>query len=88
MFYTESITIYKETSIVKKIIKGFIFLGITLYIIFAVLDYLNPKNPLVGLEEKIKKVEQKEIILTEPEKQLEKLSTEKDWQEVDKETDK
>ena len=24
MFYTESITIYKETSIVKKIIKGFI----------------------------------------------------------------
>ena len=42
----------------------------------------------MGLEEKIKKVEQKEIILTEPEKQLEKLSTEKDWQEVDKETDK
>jgi heme oxygenase len=50
---------------------------------------MNPKqNVLEELEEKIKKVEQKEIILTENEKELEKKATEKDWQEVDNSTDK
>ena len=50
---------------------------------------MNPKqNVLEELEEKIKKVEQKEIILTEHEKELEKKATEKEWQEVDNSTDK
>jgi len=50
---------------------------------------MNPKtNVLEELEEKIKKVQEKEIILTENEKELEKKATEKDWQEVDKATDK
>jgi len=50
---------------------------------------MNPKtNVLEELEEKIKKVEQKEIILTENEKQLEKKSNEKDWAEIDKQLEK
>ena len=66
-------------------------LTIILFVILVAqgLKYLNPKpNVLEELEEKIKKVEQKEIVLTEPEKQLEKQATEKEWQEVDKEIDK
>jgi len=45
-------------------------------------------NPLVELEEKIRKVEQKEIVLTENEKKLEQKSNEKDWEEVDKNSTK
>ena len=45
-------------------------------------------NVLEELEEKIKKVEQKEIILTENEKQLEKKANEKDWAEIDKQLEK
>jgi len=69
-------------------------LGVLAVILFMTLvaqglNYLNPKpNVLEELEEKIKKVEQKEIVLTETEKQLEKQATEKEWQEVDKQTDK
>jgi hypothetical protein len=40
-------------------------------------------NPLVELEEKIRKVEQKEIVLTPKEKELEQQATEKEWKEVD-----
>ena len=88
MFYTESITIYKKESLMKKIILGILILTTFMFILFQGLDYLNPQNPLVDLEEEIKKVEQKEIVLTEPEKQLEKLATEKEWQELDQQTDK
>ena len=69
-------------------------LGVLAVILFMTLvaqglNYLNPEpNVLEELEEKIKKVEQKEIVLTETEKQLEKQATEKEWQEVDKQTDK
>jgi len=54
----------------------------------AILMYFmwpTKKNQLEFIEEEIKKVETKQKILTEKEKQLEKLATEKDWEEVDKE---
>jgi hypothetical protein len=50
--------------------------------------YPEKKNRLEFIEEKIKEVEMKKKILTEKEKQLEKLATEKEWEEVDKEKDK
>jgi hypothetical protein len=46
------------------------------------------KNRLEFIEEEIKKVQEKQKILTEKEKELERLATEKDWEEVDKNTDK
>ena len=89
MFYTEKITIYKEPIYVKAYLLGIFYLFVFFYLLQEGLNYLNPKpNVLEELEEKIKKVEQKEIVLTEPEKQLEKQATEKEWQEVDKQTDK
>ena len=73
----------------KQIVLGLGSLLIIMGVLAYGLNYMNPKtNVLEELEEKIKKVEQKEIILTEHEKELEKKATEKDWQEVDNSTDK
>ena len=46
------------------------------------------KNRLEFIEEEIKKVQEKKKILTQKEVELEKLANEKDWEEVDKQTDK
>ena len=46
------------------------------------------KNRLEFIEEEIKKVQEHKRILTEKEKELEKLATEKEWEEVDKDTNK
>ena len=79
----------KKIKELKQIVLGVGSLIIIMGILAYCLNYMNPKqNVLEELEEKIKKVEQKEIVLTEPEKQLEKQATEKEWQEVDKQTDK
>ena len=56
--------------------------------VIMVFLYPEKKNRLEFIEEKIKEVEMKNKILTEKEKQLEKLATEKEWEEVDKEKDK
>ena len=73
----------------KQIVLGLGSLLIIMGVLAYGLNYMNPKtNVLEELEEKIKKVQEKEIILTENEKELEKKATEKDWQEVDKATDK
>jgi len=52
--------------------------------------YLWPdkKNRLEFIEERLKEVELKQRVLTEQKKALEKLATEKEWEEVDKETNK
>ena len=51
----------------------------------ALLTFPSKKNQLDFIEEEIKKVQEHKKILTEKEKELEKLATEKDWEEVDKE---
>ena len=54
----------------------------------AILLFPDKKNRLEFIEEEIEKVQTKQKILTEKEKELERLATEKDWEEVDKNTDK
>jgi hypothetical protein len=54
----------------------------------ALLLVPEKKNRLEFIEEEIKKVQEKKKILTQKEIELEKLSNEKDWEEVDKQTDK
>ena len=46
------------------------------------------QNQLEFLEQRIDDIQDKREILTEQEKRLEIIATEKDWEEVDKETDK
>ena len=54
----------------------------------SLLLFPNKKNQLEFIEEEIKKVQTHQKILTEKEKELEKLATEKEWEEVDKDTTK
>ena len=74
----------------KKILKQYLYIFLTVLLLLSVTLILSNKepNPLVELEEKIRKVEQKEIVLTPNEKELEKEANEKDWNEVDKNTTK
>ena len=79
----------KKIKEVRQIVLGLGSLLIIMGVLAYVLNYMNPKqNVLEELEEKIKKVEQKEIILTENEKQLEKKANEKNWAEIDKQLEK
>ena len=54
----------------------------------ALLLLPEKKNRLEFIEEEIKKVQTQQKILTEKEKELEKLATEKEWAEIDKDTNK
>ena len=51
----------------------------------ALLTFPSKKNQLEFIEEEIQKVQERKKILTEKEKQLERLANEKDWAEVDDE---
>ena len=74
----------------KDVLKQYLWIFSITAGILTVTLLLVPekKNRLEFIEEKIKEVEMKKKILTEKEKQLEKLATEKEWEEVDKEKDK
>ena len=79
----------KKIKELKQIVLGLGSLLIIMGVLAYGLNYMNPKtNVLEELEEEIKKVLEKEIVLTENEKELEKKATEKDWKEVDNSTDK
>ena len=56
--------------------------------VVAWFTFPDKKNRLEFIDEKIKRVQEHKEILTEKEKELEKLATEKDWEEVDKDTNK
>jgi flagellar biosynthesis/type III secretory pathway M-ring protein FliF/YscJ len=58
------------------------------FLLVALLTFPSKKNQLEFIEEEIQKVQEHKKILTEKEKELEKLATEKDWEEVDKDTNK
>ena len=63
--------------------------SITLAIVLvALLTFPSKKNQLEFIEEEIKKVQTHQKVLTNKEKELEKLATEKDWEEVDKDSNK
>ena len=71
----------------KDVLKQYLWIfSVTAGLLTAALLLLpDKKNRLEFIEEEIKKVQTQQKILTEKEKELEKLATEKDWEEVDKE---
>ena len=71
----------------KDVLKQYFWIfSITAGLLTAALLLLpEKKNRLEFIEEEINKVQNQQKILTEKEKELEKLATEKDWEEVDKE---
>ena len=57
-------------------------------LLVGLLLFPDKKNRLEYIEDRINDVQEQRKVLTDKEKELEKLATEKDWEEVDKETDK
>ena len=53
--------------------------------VIAWFTFPDKKNRLEFIEDRMNDVQLQRKVLTEKEKQLEKLATEKDWEEVDKE---
>ena len=74
----------------KKILTQYLWIFVTILILTVITISLFPdkKNRLEFIDEKIKEVEEKRKILTQKEIELEKLATEKDWEEVDKNSNK
>ena len=73
----------------KDVLKQYLWIfSITAGILTVTLLLPEKKNRLEFIEEELKKVQTQQKILTEKEKELEKLATEKDWEEVDKEANK
>jgi len=74
----------------KKILTQYfwIFLVAVSILYLAIVFFPEKKTRLHFIEEKIKEVQDHKKVLTSKEKELEKLATEKDWEQVDKDTTK
>ena len=73
-----------------KIVKQYAWIISVLaaIILVSLLLFPNEKNRLEYIEDRMEEVQEKRKILTEKEKELEKLATEKEWEEVDKDSNK
>ena len=74
----------------KKVLLDYLWIfSITAAILLvAFLTFPKKENPLENIEKRMDEAEQKESILTENEKKLKTESQTKEWEEVDKQTDK
>jgi len=74
----------------KKILNQYFWIFVILLILSVIFNYTFPdkKNRLEFIEERIKEVEERKKILTQTERELEKLATERDWEQVDKDKTK
>ena len=93
MFYSESITIYKEEkstimNTITRAIAGIVLIGGFFFLLSLGLNHLQKPNALENIEKRMDEAEQKESVLTENEKKLKTESQTKEWEEVDKQTDK
>ena len=93
MFYTERITIYKEPkstimNTITRAIAGIVLIGGFFLLLSLGLNYLQKPNALENVEKRLDEAAEKESVLTENEKKLKTESQTKEWEEVDKQTDK
>jgi len=73
----------------KKILTQYLWIFVTIFLLLNLTITITPKkNPLDKMFNMIEDVEQKKKILTQTERELEKLATERDWEQVDKDTTK
>ena len=71
-----------------KAISGVIIIGGFIGLLAYGLNYLQKPNALENIEKRMDEATEKESVLTENEKKLKLDSQNKEWEEVDKETDK
>jgi len=89
MFYSESITIYKEEkNMFIRTIAGIILIGGFIILLSYGLNYMQTPSVLENVEKRLDEAAQKESVLTENEKKLKTDSQTKEWEELDKQTDK
>ena len=69
-------------------ILGVLLIGGFLASLAYGLNHLQKENPLENIEKRLDEAAEKESVLTENEKKLKQESQNKEWEEVDKETDK
>ena len=74
-------TIFKAT-------LGVVVIGSFIGLLAYGLNYLQKPSPLENIEQRLDEAAEKESVLTDNEKQLKQESQTKEWEEVDKETDK
>ena len=73
----------------KNIISIAWLVGLLTFIAtIAIITAPDKINRLEFIEKKMKDIQEQRTVLTEKEKQLEKLATEKDWAEVDNDNSK
>jgi short subunit fatty acids transporter len=74
----------------KKTLAQYLVVFLIFLTLVVVMLMIAPKkqNQLEFIEKRIDDIQAQREILTEKEKELERLATEKEWEEVDKGTDK
>jgi len=80
--------INKSMKTFLKSIAGIILIGGFITLLSMGLNALQQPNALENIEKRMDEAEQKESVLTENEKKLKTESQTKEWEEVDKQTDK
>ena len=73
---------------ITRAIAGIVLIGGFFFLLSLGLNYLQKPNALENIEKRMDEAEQKESVLTENEKKLKTESQTKEWEEVDKQTDK
>ena len=91
MFYTERITIYKESkstimNTIVRAIAGIVLIGGFFFLLSLGLNYLQKPNALEQIEQRLDEAEQSQSVLTENEKKLKTEAQTKEWEEVDEKT--
>ena len=71
-----------------KAIACIILIGGFFFLLSQGLNYLQKPNALENIEKRMDEAAKKETILTEKEQKLKTESQTKEWEEVDKQTDK
>ena len=71
-----------------RAISGTILIGGFIILLSLGLNYLQKPNALENIEKRLDEAEKSQSVLTENEKKLKTESETKEWEEVDKQTDK
>ena len=71
-----------------KAILGVVVIGSFIGLLAYGLNYLQKPGPLENIEKRMDEAADKESVLTDKEVELKQKSQNKEWEEVDKETDK
>ena len=73
---------------ILKSVAGIILIGGFITLLSMGLNSLQKPNALENIEKRMNEAQEKQSVLTENEKKLKTESQTKEWEEVDKQTDK